>query len=87
MVSKTKQKARELMVPIPREKLEEMKGKGVHIGWAWAGCVWILREIDHEKGRIRVETPKSHKMRWEDMDEAYYTRKHEPQDHPKSKGA
>ncbi|WP_219904612.1 hypothetical protein [Stenomitos frigidus] len=33
------------LVPIPADKLEDMIEQPIHLSWANAGCVWLLKEI------------------------------------------
>ena len=72
-------KARDTMVKIPEKELPNMLSKKVHIGWADARCVWVLTEIDKERRRAKLVTPRSGKVRWEEFDQLYYTRQTQPE--------
>ena len=64
------------LVPIPRDKLPEMVGKGIHLSWANKGCIWILKRIDGDK--LHLYTPKTSKPFIGKAADACYTRQHEP---------
>ena len=64
------------LVPIPRDKLPEMVGKGIHLSWADKGCIWILKRIDGNK--IHLLTPKTSRPFIGNAIDACYTRQHEP---------
>lgn len=62
---------------IPVEKLPEMVGKQVHLGWASKpGFVWNLEKI--EGNRLHLITPKTRKRITSSIHDAYYTINHKP---------
>lgn len=63
--------------PIPRDALEKMIGKAVHLSWGRWGTVWILDSIDGDV--IKLHTPKTGKPLEASASEACYSRKHEPE--------
>lgn len=79
------------LVKIPEDKLESQVGKPVHLSWARPGAVWILKgfAVDMESvilvegykpGYVAIlDTPKTHKRRFEPVENLLYARRQEPQ--------
>lgn len=62
--------------PIQPKDLPAMVGKCIHLNWARAGCVWILERIEGDT--MHLITPSTGKRRMAHINDACYTRKHDP---------